>query len=404
MKQGLKLRPLKDIGSVSFLRGNGLSKAAIDQEGSYKCVLYGQLYTLYKTPVIKEIISRTNIDGKTLSQKGDVLVPGTTTADAFGIAIARSLNEEGVIVGSDINIIRTENKEIISDYVSYYLNGPAKLELASYATGTNIIHLSNKKIKNIKIPISSVGEQKQIVAKLDKCFEVIDKAKENAAKNLENAKELFQSKLNEIFNQKGDGWIEKKLGKITTITTGGTPRRSDEEYFKNGDIKWLVSGDVHLKEISNCNGRITKLGLDNSNAKYLPKNSVLIALNGQGKTRGTVALLKTKATCNQSLAAISPNDENEIKSEYIFTNLDARYQEIRKITSDDDKDRRGLNKTLIGEIDISFPIDILQQESIIIKIQILRKQTQSLEAKYQQELNLLDELKKSILQKTFKIS
>ena len=114
-----------------------------------------------------------------------MLVPGTTTADALGIAIARSIHEDGVYLGGDINIIRTENKEVISDYVSYFLNGPAKLELASYATGTNILHLSNKKIKNIEIPIPPTKEeQKRIVTILDKAFATLAKAKANAEQNL----------------------------------------------------------------------------------------------------------------------------------------------------------------------------------------------------------------------------
>ncbi len=108
-----------------------------------------------------------------------------------------------------------------------------------------------------------------------------------------------------------------KLGEISNLMTGGTPLTSKKDKYYGGDIKWLVSGDINKGEIFNCNGRITELALKESNAKILPINSVLIALNGQGKTRGTVALLRTKAACNQSLVSINP-DKDKMIPEFLF--------------------------------------------------------------------------------------
>ena len=118
-----------------------------------------------------------------------------------------------------------------------------------------------------------------------------------------------------------NGWQTKKIGEVCRLMTGGTPSRTKPQYF-GGDIKWLVSGDIHQGEIFDCEGRITEAGMKNSNAKPLPVNSVLIALNGQGKTRGTVALLRTPATCNQSLVSIYPNEPDKLLPEFstpIFT-------------------------------------------------------------------------------------
>jgi type I restriction enzyme S subunit len=162
-----------------------------------------------------------------------------------------------------------------------------------------------------------------------------------------------------------------------------------------------VSGDINQKEIFDCEGRITELGLENSNARYLPINSVLIALNGQGKTRGTVAILRTKATCNQSLVSIYPNDINLVLPELLFANLDGRYDEIRRLTGDSGNDRRGLNMPIIRNISFSFPKSLEEQQAIVRQLDSLRAETQKLEAVYQQKLVDLEELKKSILQKAF---
>ena len=113
-----------------------------------------------------------------------------------------------------------------------------------------------------------------------------------------------------------NGWQVRQIGDVCRLMTGGTPSRTKPEYF-GGEIKWLVSGDIHQGEIVDCEGRITEAGMRSSNAKLLPVNSVMIALNGQGKTRGTVALLRTRATCNQSLVSIHPNEPEKLLPEFL---------------------------------------------------------------------------------------
>ena len=161
------------------------------------------------------------------------------------------------------------------------------------------------------------------------------------------------------------GWRTQKIGDVCQLMTGGTPSRGRPDYF-GGKIKWLVSGDIHQKEIVDCEGRITEAGLKSSNTKLLPLNSVLIALNGQGKTRGTVALLRTRATCNQSLVSIYPHDPLTLLPEYLYANLHGRYQEIRRMTGDDGNDRRGLNMRLIKKIEI--PIAPVSEQQRIVDI------------------------------------
>ncbi|WP_068858572.1 restriction endonuclease subunit S [Perlucidibaca aquatica] len=149
-------------------------------------------------------------------------------------------------------------------------------------------------------------------------------------------------------------WPNFKIGDLCTLMTGGTPSTSRPEYYEEGTVPWIVSGDIHKKEISDCEKRITGLAVKESNARYLPRDSVLIALNGQGKTRGTVALLRMEgATCNQSIVSINPNDKQELSSDYLFHYLNSQYQNIRNITGD--KDRAGLNMPLIREITIPLP-------------------------------------------------
>ena len=160
------------------------------------------------------------------------------------------------------------------------------------------------------------------------------------------------------------GWQWVRVGQICDLQTGATPSTQRPEYW-GGEISWLVSGDVNRREIFECEGRITEAGLANSNCKILPKNSVLIALNGQGKTRATVALLRIPAACNQSLVAMVPFDAQIVMPEYLFLSLRYRYFEIRDITGQDQ--RRGLNMGLVSELSVPLA-PFSEQKRIVAKV------------------------------------
>jgi len=161
-----------------------------------------------------------------------------------------------------------------------------------------------------------------------------------------------------------EGWLTKPLGDVCALATGGTPNTKVSEYWQDGEIPWLVSGDVHKKQVWDCGKHITELGMRNSNARMLPADSVLIALNGQGKTRGTVAMLRISATCNQSVVCMTPIERNRLLAEYLFYYLESQYQSIRDTTGD--KDRRGLNMPLLRGIEL--PIAPLPEQRRIVAI------------------------------------
>jgi type I restriction enzyme M protein len=158
-------------------------------------------------------------------------------------------------------------------------------------------------------------------------------------------------------------WPMVKLEDVCKFMTGGTPTSSNKAYYENGEIPWLVSGDIHKGEIFDCEKRITKAGMENSNAKFLPKDSVLIALNGQGKTRGTVALLRmSKATCNQSIVSINPISREKLLPEFLFFQLHGMYSQIRNLTGDNE--RSGLSISIIKTIHIALP-PVAEQKRLV---------------------------------------
>ena len=330
-------------------------------------------------------------------KKNDIIM--TKLGSPLGISAIVENIGEGLIVA---DLVRIRAKKVNTKYLCYHLNSPNTNEfINSKQKGATRPRVKISVVRELPIYLPPLPEQERLVAILDKAFTAIDKAKVNAEQNLKNAKELFESYLQDVFEKQSKGWEKSTIGDTCLLMTGGTPSRSKPEYFNGGDIKWLVSGDINKKTINDCNGRITESGFKNSNAKYLPINSVLIALNGQGKTRGTVAMLKTKATCNQSLVSIYPKNNKCLLPELIYANLDGRYEEIRRITGDGGNDRRGLNMPLIRKIKFSYPIDINEQTRIVSKLSKLSTEIVKLKTLYKEKIKDLDELKKSILQKAF---
>lgn len=156
-----------------------------------------------------------------------------------------------------------------------------------------------------------------------------------------------------------EDWDVKRLGDLTTSTTGGTPSTNVLEYW-GGSIPWMSSGDLHLKQIYNVNGRITQIGLENSSAHIIPKNCVLIGLAGQGKTRGTAAINRIPLCTNQSIGAILP--KNTFSSDYLFYVIDSMYEHLRSLSSGDGG-RGGLNLNILNHIVVSLP-NFTEQKAI----------------------------------------
>jgi type I restriction enzyme S subunit len=146
-------------------------------------------------------------------------------------------------------------------------------------------------------------------------------------------------------------WIELPLKRVSKTYAGGTPDRDNPHFWEEGEIPWINSGAVNQRNITTPSALITEEGFRRSSAKWVPCESLVIALAGQGKTKAMVAQLKIATTCNQSLAAICPNES--ILPRYLFWLLQSQYEMIRGMAGDEQRD--GLNLTHIGSIPILRP-------------------------------------------------
>lgn len=153
-------------------------------------------------------------------------------------------------------------------------------------------------------------------------------------------------------NKVPSGWMACSLGSLGELSAGGTPSTRDRSFWDKGTIRWMSSGEIHQKHIREVKGRITKKGYQNSNAKLLPVGTILVALAGQGKTRGTVAITEIEVTTNQSVGAVEIKHDKVLPL-YLFYNLDRRYQELRRISLGDG--RAGLNLDILRKLQVLRP-------------------------------------------------
>lgn len=181
----------KRLGEVfSGLKGQGLSKDSLLDEGENNCILYGELFTKYKE-VIKSVISKTNILSGVKSKSGDILIPASTTTKAFDLANATALLLDNVILGGDINILRPKQK-LSSEFYAYYLSNYKKHELGKLGQGITIVHLYYTHFKNIMIDLPSLAEQQKIADFLSAIDESIEKVTEQISQTQSFKKAMLQ--------------------------------------------------------------------------------------------------------------------------------------------------------------------------------------------------------------------
>ena len=151
------------------------------------------------------------------------------------------------------------------------------------------------------------------------------------------------------------------IGEFCKVSAGGTPNTSIRNYWEGGQIPWMSSGEIHKKRVRYTDKFITNEGLVNSSAKIFPKNTVLIALAGQGKTRGAIAISEIELSTNQSVSGIISNPSICLP-DFLYYNLSNRYQELRSESGG--SGRAGLNLSIISNLKINLP-PLPEQKQII---------------------------------------
>lgn len=298
------------LGKIAaFSKGKGISKNDISFDGINECIRYGELYTDY-SEIIRNIKSKTNVEksNAVLSEENDIIIPSSGET-AIDIATASCVLKSDVILGGDLNIIKTNNNGV---FLSYYLNNKKKTEIASLSQGNAVVHLYSKQLATLSLNLPTLPEQQKIadfLSEVDGKLQLLQRKKEL----LETYK---KGMMQQLFTQQlrfkdGNGnnfpdWEEKRLGEVCDIRGGGTPPTTNSDYW-NGEIQWFTPTEVKSRFVSKSVRTISNEGLKNSSAKLLPKGTILLTTRA---TIGDCSITLNECTTNQGFQSLIVNELN----------------------------------------------------------------------------------------------
>ncbi len=259
-----------------------------------------------------------NIDDYLL-KPGDVLFNNTNSVDLIGKTAIFRGECRFCTYSNHITRIRVDSNQVLPEWVMYYF---LELWRIGYFRQICVRYVGQASVKktdllNIKIPLPPLPEQKKIAEILKTVDEAIEKTDEAIERTERLKKGLMQRLLtrgigHERFKKTELGeipeeWRVVRLGEIAELKSGGTPSRKKPEYWENGTIPWVKSGELNDGVIYETEEKITEKAVRESSAKILPKGTLLFALYGKG-TVGKTAILGIDATTNQAVCGILPRN------------------------------------------------------------------------------------------------
>lgn len=262
---------------------------------------------------------------------GDIVLARTGASTGKSYLYQRSDGElvyAGFLIKASIDITRHNPRFVVGQLTTKrYWNWVATTSMRSGQPGIN-----GKEYSSFLIPVAPKKEQDEIARTLSEFDTYID----DLAELIKKKCGIRDGALGDLIDGRTRiagfyrEWKEYAISDITsTVITGGTPSTARQEYY-GGNIPWLSSTEIHQKRIKAPTTHITDLGLQNSSAKMAPERSVLIALAGQGKTRGTAAYLTRPMALNQSLAALVTNEK--CNPEFLYYLIESMYLPLRDLT------------------------------------------------------------------------
>ena len=301
-----KEEQLDNIATLS--KGIGISKEQLSEDGE-PCILYGELYTKYKSEIIKQVESKTDINGSKLkrSKANDVIIPcsGETAVD---IATARCVPFDNILFGGDLNVISLHQYD--GAFMSYQLNGKRKYDIARVAQGVSIVHLYGEHLKAIKTYNPTLPEQQKIA----KLLSLLDDRIDTQNKIIEDLKKLKSAIIDYAINSLDTDFA--KFGSLyETAGEGGTPTTSNASFYDNGKIPFVKIDDLKQKYLTENKDFITELGLQKSSAWLVPTRSILFS---NGATIGEITITTYPVCTKQGILGIVPKSNIDVEFLYYF--------------------------------------------------------------------------------------
>lgn len=351
----------KELGKISHFYGGLTGKTKSDFEnGNAKYVTYKNIFNNLQVELnLLETVRVDENEKQNSINYGDVLITGSSESkEEVGMSsVVTFIPDEPIYLNSfSFGIRFNEDVELLPEFTKYLFRSfRLRKQIEKTASGVTRYNISKVTFKKIKVPLLPLKIQEEIVQILDKMTEYVSEL----TSELTSRKKQYSYYRDKLLSFEDEVYqVEwKPLEKVADCLAGATPRTSNSSYWENGTIPWMSSGEVNKGFVYDTEKKITQEGYDSCSTKLVPKDTVVIALAGQGKTRGTVAITKIELCTNQSLCSIVTN--NNINSHYLYYYLKGQYQKFRDISSGEGT-RGGLNLKMIRDFRIPVPSPKIQ--------------------------------------------
>ena len=284
---------------------------------------------------------------------------------------------------------------VIPAYVNFALQLPRlRQATAAKIKGVGRPRLGMQRIRELPIPLAPRAEQERIVAAIGEHFSRLDAAEASIADAEAKCAALPSIAMSRFFSPK---WPKCRLDTVAQVGSGATPKRSDTEYWSHGTIPWVTSGAVNQTSIWSADEFISERALAETSVKLWPTGTVLMAMYGEGKTRGKAAVLEFESTCNQACAAIN-YDRSILDGRFLRTFLNVQYEANRRLSSGGVQPN--LNLGLVKAMEVPVP-SLQTQASVAMQAEEIVSASVELLAACMTARRRVSALRRSVLVEAF---
>lgn len=417
---------MKTLGAVAtYINGRAFRPKEWEEYG--KKIIRIQNLT---DPRAKYNYSSQEYDNRFLVKKGDLLFSWSATLSAH------IWNDEDAWLNQ--HIFKVIPDESIDKKYLYYFLIHTITALYAKTHGSGMVHITKEPFMNTPIPVPPLPDQQRIVTRIEELFSQLDAGVETLKKTKQQLevyrqavlKEAFEGKLtsmwrnqhrdispktdyesiriidpiykdiagdeNEIHLDLPSSWLKLRIGDVFSVEVGATPSRQVPEYWK-GNINWVSSGEVQFSHIYRTKEQITDEGLAHASTKIQPVGTVMLAMIGEGKTRGQAAILKVPAAHNQNTAAILVS-MTPCQPELLYYFFQLNYENTRRVGSGNNQ--KALNKERVRALHFPFA-SFDEQREIVSEIESRLSVCDAIEKTIITTLQQTDSMRQVVLKQAF---
>ena len=390
MREGWQTKKLREV--CELVNGRAYSKPELLAAGKYRVLRVGNFFTNDHW-----YYSDMELEEKKYCDNGDLLYAWSAS---FG---PRIWTGGKVIYHYHIWKVVHDCTQIDQMFLFYFFQWDTEKIKEDQGTGTTMMHVSMGSMNERDIHLPPLPEQQRIVALLDEVFAGLATAKANAERNLQNARAIFESHLQSVFSQRGEGWLEKALSELCDIKHGYA---FEGEFFSaEGDYVLLTPGNFYEAGGYRDRGEKQKYFTGDIPRDYvLREGDLLVAMTEQAAGLLGSSLLvpeSDKFLHNQRLGLVTAKPNVAWSNEFFFHVFNTQHVRREIHASASGVKVRHTSPTKIGDVIVSFPLSLQEQKSLVAEFASVSAETQHLTHLYERKLAALEELKKSLLHQAF---